>query len=48
MKRLLNLTFLEYGFTSIPTNDSHLDGIVGIHNYRCDVWDYCDNDLLIV
>ena len=40
------LTFLEYGFTSIPTNDSYLDRIVGINNYGCDVWDYCDNDLL--
>ena len=39
------LTFLEYGFTSIPTNDSYLDRIVGINNYGCDVWDYCDNDL---
>jgi hypothetical protein len=36
------LTFLEYGFFSIPTNDSHLDRIVGT-NYLCD---YCDNDLL--
>ena len=36
------LTFLEYGFYSIPTNDSHLDRIVGT-NYLCD---YCDNDLL--
>ena len=36
------LTFLEYGFYSIPTNDSHLDRIVGT-NYPCD---YCDNDLL--
>ena len=36
------LTFLEYGFFSIPTNDSYLDRIVGT-NYRCD---YCDNDLL--
>ena len=36
------LTFLEYGFFSIPTNNSHLDRIVGT-NYRCD---YCDNDLL--
>ena len=36
------LTFLEYGFTSIPTNNSHLDRIVGT-NYLCD---YCDNDLL--
>ena len=40
------LTFLEYGFFSIPTNDSYLDRIVGINNYGCDVWDYCDNDLL--
>ena len=36
------LTFLEYGFFSIPTNNSHLDRIVGT-NYLCD---YCDNDLL--
>ena len=40
------LTFLEYGFFSIPTNDSHLDRIVGENDRGCDVWDYCDNDLL--
>ena len=45
-EEVTQLTFLEYGFFSIPTNDLYLDRIVGINNYGCDVWDYCDNDLL--
>ncbi|MFL3005112.1 MAG: T9SS type A sorting domain-containing protein [Candidatus Neomarinimicrobiota bacterium] len=40
------LTFLEYGFNSIPTNDSHLDRIVGTNDRGCDIWDYCDDDFL--